>query len=762
MLALLLTAALAVVSIAAPPAVTVSISPTFAYIIPTGDRNFKTTVGGAIDKAVTWSTSGGTITATGSYKPPVGAIVGTTYTVTATSVQDPSISATAQVVIANKPATIAAYIPNPATVGTFTLTVSGINFVAGSKIVFNNQTVPTVFNSVNSLSATVTAAAVGSYNLWIQNPGPSATSNTKSVSVVASGGGVIPPPPPPPPAITVTLSPASAGIPVAGSQQFTVTVNNNANQNVTWKVNGKTGGDVTLGLISPTGLYTAPGNPISPNVLTISAVAAADGLTTGSASITIQNPQAISSGRFLDQVTFGATQPDIAHLQQIGMNAYLDEQFAMPASALPPSSGTRTEAIDSFFASKVYGNDQLRQRVIYALSEIIVISMNKNVNGDMVIPWQQIVSNNAFGNYKTLLKQITLDGSMGYFLDMVNSGGAAANENYPREIMQLFSIGLNQLNDDGSLKLDANNQPIPTYSQADVVGLAKAFTGWTYNSPNGTTSSGGNGAYYPGTMLPVPNKHVPGPKTFLGQTIPAGQTIQQDLDSAIDIIFSHANVAPFISTRLIRALVTSNPSPQYINDISDVFNNNGNNIKGDLQAVVRAIITHPEARNDHPGPTFGRLRTPVQFLAATARTLNITWGNASGFNYLLIGMGESILEAPSVFAHYSPLFKIPKGGGLLGPEFQIYSASDAANRANFLYSRLNVYPFNPQIQPYINLAGTPQQLIDAVDNALLFGRMSNTLRNAILNSIPAMPDNNQRAINALYLTALSGEFLVQR
>ena len=650
MLALLLTAALAVVSMAAPSAVTVSISPTFAYVTPTGDKTFKSVVAGAMDSSVAWSTSGGTITSAGAYKPPAGAVIGTTYTVTATSVEDPSVSVTAQVVIANTPATIAAYIPNPPTVGTFTLTVSGINFVAGSKIVFNNQTVNgTVFNSANSLSATVTAAAAGSYNLWVQNPGPSATSNNKVVTVVASGGGGGgTPPPPPPPVITVALSPASAGVPVAGSQQFTATVNNNANQNVTWKVNGKSGGDNSLGLISPTGLYTAPNFPISPNVVTISAVAAADGVTTGSASVTVQNPQAISSGRFLDQVTFGATQADISHLQQIGMNAYLDEQFAMPASALPLSSGTKTEAIDAFFNNKVNGNDQLRQRMIYALSEIIVISMNKNVNGDMVIPWQQILSNNAFGNYKTLLKQITLDGSMGFYLDLVNSGGGAANENYPREIMQLFSIGLNQLNDDGSLKLDATNQPIPTYTQTDVRDLAKALTGWTYNSPNGTVGGGGNYSYYPGTMLPMPNRHMPGPKTFLGQTIPAGQTIQQDLDSAIDIIFNHANVAPFISTRLIRALVTSNPSPQYIQDISAVFNNNGNNVKGDLAAVVRAIIMHPEARNDNPGPTFGRLRTPVQFLAATARTLNLTWGNASNFNYLLLGMNEGVLEAPSV------------------------------------------------------------------------------------------------------------------
>jgi hypothetical protein len=263
-------------------------------------------------------------------------------------------------------------------------------------------------------------------------------------------------------------------------------------------------------------------------------------------------------------------------------------------------------------------------------------------------------------------------------------------------------------------------------------------------------------------MLPMPARHAGGAKAFLGGTLPAGQTIQQDLDGAIDIIFSHPNVAPFISTRLIRALVTSNPSPAYIKAVADVFNDNGYGVKGDMKAVIKAIIENPEARNDNPPGNFGRLRTPQQYLIAAARGLNLGLSSVSGFNYLMENMNEGVLDAPSVFGHYSPLFRIPNGGGLFGPEFQIYSASDAVNRANFLYQVLNVYPFNPQISPFINIAGNPQTLIDAVDNALLFGRMSQTLRDAIFNSLSAMPDSNQRAINAIYLAAMSGEYLVQR
>ena len=234
------------------------------------------------------------------------------------------------------------------------------------------------------------------------------------------------------------------------------------------------------------------------------------------------------------------------------------------------------------------------------------------------------------------------------------------------------------------------------------------------------------------------------------------------MDDAIDIIFNHSNVGPFVATRLIRALVTSNPSPAYIDAVASKFNNNGNGARGDMKAVIQEILMNPEARNDNPPSTFGRLRTPVQFLVAIGRAMNWGYGQAAGFNYLMYGMNEGILDPNSVFGHYSPMFRIPNGGGLFGPEFQIYSASDAVNRANFLYSKLWVYPFNPVISPFINIAGNSNVLVNAVDNTLMFGRMSQTTRNSIVNSLSSMPDANQRAINAIYLAAMSGEYQVQR
>ena len=192
--------------------------------------------------------------------------------------------------------------------------------------------------------------------------------------------------------------------------------------------------------------------------------------------------------------------------------------------------------------------------------------------------------------------------------------------------MQLFSIGLYQLNLDGSVQVDAQNVPIPTYTQTDVQQLAKALTGWTYGNATGTPPAYGNSNYYPGPMLPVASRHNTSAKTILGHTLPANQTAQQDLDDAIDVIFNHPNVGPFLATRLIRALVTSNPSPAYIARVAQCFNDNGAGVRGDMQAVIRAILLDPEARNDTPPATFGRLRTPMQHTIALARALGLNPG----------------------------------------------------------------------------------------------------------------------------------------
>jgi uncharacterized protein (DUF1800 family) len=569
-------------------------------------------------------------------------------------------------------------------------------------------------------------------------------------------------------AVKVVVSPTSATLTIGETRQFTAKVGGPGTRIVVWSVNGVTGGNAQTGTISTAGVYTAPATvPANPNVQ-VRATSAVDSAAFSNAAVTITqtSPQMVSTGRFLRQTTFGTTPALMTHVQQIGFNAYLDEQFATPESVYPnPLTATRAQMIDRFWINAFKGDDQLRQRVVYALSQIWVVSLNKNNEPEQMIPWLNILSRNAFGNYRTLMKEVTLDASMGHYLDLVNSnkpsGGSGANENYARELMQLFTIGLYKLNADGSLQLDGNSQPIPAYTQTDVRQLALALTGWTYpTTPGQMPSPGNNGSYYMGAMEPRQNNHDTTAKSFLGQNLPANQTIQKDLDDSLDVIFNHPNVAPFVAARLIRALVTSNPSPAYIARISAVFENNGQGVRGDLKSVVRAILMDAEARNDNPDASFGRLRSPMQHTIALFRALNINLNEPLLFAYLYGGMGESILNAPTVFGHYSPLYKMPGNSQLYAPEYQIYTPTEAINRANFIYWMLNEGPTD--LTPFTGIASNSTQLINAVDTRLLDGKMTPATRASITKALLASTDNRTRALTVLYLVATSGDFVIQR
>lgn len=741
------------------PAATVTVSPTSVTLAVGGARQFTATVTGVANTAVTWKVNDivggnaavGSIDSKGKYTAPASPPAGWTVTVKAVSAADASAAASSTVTIRNQIPLVTSVVASTLPLGPFSLTVNGSRFVSGAKVLWNGAPLSTSFVNSGQLTATGNATQAGSVTLRVANPGPGAVSSPLTVTVTSNS-------------IVISVTPRNANLLAGAKQQYQASVAGTTDQGVTWSVNKIVGGNPTLGLITSGGLYTAPSVSPPGGSVTISAVSHADGATQGVTTTIVQNLPSVTLGRFLDQTSFGPTSQSMAHLQQVGMQAFLDEQFNMPESPWPPlATAERSDVVDAFFANAATGEDQLRQRVIFGLSEYIVVAMNKNTEPNEIIPWLQLLSRNAFGNYRTLLRELTIDATMGKYLDLVNSGtdGGAPNENYPRELMQLFSLGVYKLNVDGSLQLDAAKQPIPTYTETDVKQLARALTGWTFNSANGTTGGSGNWNYYPGPMIPVPGKHLTSSKKILGQTLQAGRTIQQDLDGAIDIIFNHPNVGPFVATRLIRALVTSNPSPAYIARVAAVFNDNGQGVRGDMRAVVRAIIMDREARDDTPSANFGRLRTPMQHTIALARALNLDLGPASQFAWLFYDMNEGLLDAPSVFGHYSPYYHIPKSP-LYGPEFQIYSASEAVNRANFLYYWLaNPWPINPALQPFVNVAGNSTNLINAVNQALLFGRMSPQLRAAIVKALPTQYDNNARALTALYLTVMSGEYLVQ-
>lgn len=733
-------------------AATVTISPTTSTVAISASRQFTANVTGATNTAVTWSVNDipggnstvGTINATGLYVAPVVPPAGYAVTVKAVSNEDPAASHSAAVTVRWQTPYVTSVSPSPIAPGAFSITVTGQRYVAGAVVQWNGADLPTTFVSPTTLTATGNATQLGANTVRVVNPGPPAVSANFTANVVSN--------------LVVSITPSTPTMQPGQQQQFAAGVTNSADQNVTWSA--------SAGTIDANGVYTAPATMPLSGYATITAVAAADNVTFGKTDVTFTDPQAVHYARFLDQATFGPSPQSMAHVRQIGLEAWLDEQFAKPESPWPTGTNNRDHVINAFFGNALNGDDQLRQRVIFALSEIVVISRNKNTNVNELVPWLQILSRNAFGNYRTLLGEITLDASMGHYLDMVNSArpgiAGGANENYPREVMQLFSMGVHELNGDGSVKL-VNGQPVPTYTQEDVRQLALAFTGWTYNNASNTpTASGQRGAYWPGPMVPAPSYHDTTAKTVLGQTIPAEQTPLDDVNAGLDIIFNHPNVGPFIATRLIRALVTSNPSPQYIQRIAAKFDDNGNGVRGDLAAVVRAILLDPEARNDAPGSDFGRLRTPVQHTIAMCRALGLTPNPAANFDYLLAAMGESIVNAPSVFGHYSPTFRIPKSP-LYGPEFQIYSPTEAINRANFLHSFWSASggTLPAALQPLNGIASDANALTNAVDHALLYGRMPAGTRAAILQALPLMYDNPQRVRTALYLTVMSGDYLVQ-
>lgn len=574
--------------------------------------------------------------------------------------------------------------------------------------------------------------------------------------------------PPPPPVVTV--APGSVALKTDATQQFTASVTNTQNTAVTWSVNNIAGGNAAVGTITAGGLYTAPHSLPNPASVTIQATSAANASSVGSATVALSLPPGggtslgtpnLAAGRFLEQATYGPTPAEIAHVKAVGFDAWLDEQFAAAETPINNPGGMDMATVQSEYLNRLSAApDQLRQRVAYALSQIIVISANKNIYPDQIVPYLQILSRNAFGNYRTLLDEISHSPQMGKYLDLANSNkptpGSAANENFARELMQLFTIGLYCLNPDGSRQLDAQGNPIRAYDQYTVQQVALALTGWTFPGPNNN-----NWEDYSGPLQPKMVNHDLNAKTLVNVTLPAGQSPEADMQGVLTWLFNHQNTAPFISTRLIRALVKSNPSPAYIARVSAVFADNGTGVRGDLKAVVRAILLDPEARNDNADATAGRLKDPMLNVIAFVRALGGSISPTNQQAWSFYRMGQTPVSPPSVFGFYSPLYRIPRST-LNGPEFQIYGPTESALRGNMFWQILSNpgSDFPVDISSYVNLAGNTISLIDAVDQAFLYGRMPDAMRQSLANAINAQGDNLSKARTAIYLTSLSGFYAV--
>jgi uncharacterized protein (DUF1800 family) len=520
---------------------------------------------------------------------------------------------------------------------------------------------------------------------------------------------------------------------------------------------------------------------------------------------------AIDAARLLEQATFGVTASDVAHVQSIGIDAYITEQLAYPPTqytgytytphtapasctsdgSSPPDAASLCarsqyspfQVQRDFFTHALNNPDQLRQRVAFALSEIMVVSSVEIYEAYGLAAFENILLNDALGNYRTLLQDVTLSPTMGHYLDMADSdqtnpqNGTVPNQNYAREVMQLFSIGLVELNPDGTQQLAANGAPIPTFDGATIEGFAAVFTGWTYPPLSGATSQWTNPINFGAPMVAFANHHQTGTKALLnGYTVAAGQTPAQDLANALDNIFNHPNVGPFISQQLIQHLVTSNPSPGYVSRVAAVFANNGQGVRGDLSAVVRAILTDTEARGDAPASSvFGHLREPALFITSTLRSLG---GQSDGvlLRNSASAMGQPIFSPETVFSFYPPSYQVP-GTQTLAPEFGIDNAATALARANFVNTVITqggAAP-DPTVPGSTGTSISLSSFASAPSNAytvallnltLMHGSLSTAANDIILNAANAASDASSNPLAgaraALYLLLSSAQYQVER
>lgn len=435
-----------------------------------------------------------------------------------------------------------------------------------------------------------------------------------------------------------------------------------------------------------------------------------------------------------------------------------------------------TKVQNQFFINAVNGGDQLRQRVAFALNEMWVVAVNKVSDPTGYTNYLTVLTKDALGNYYDVMKDVTLTPAMGQYLDMVNNdkpaSGQHANENYARELMQLFTLGLNTLNSDGTPQVDGSGNPIPTYTQNDVMALGRSFTGWTYPTEPGQSLVRHNRGYFGGNMVAFESNHDSGAKTLLGQSIPAGQSAEQELDTALTIIFNHPNLPPFVSQQLIEKLVTSNPSPEYVARVASAFASGrfetyGSGKRGDMQATVAAILLDPEARRGDSSNTMvatdGKQREPVVMMMSVARMFNSTT-DGTGFMMWSSNMGQSIFNSGSVFNFFPPQHLIP-GTTLNGPEFTIFNTNTALARANFVNSIVTGAISSGtklDFSPVFN-AASQDAMVDWLNTNMLHGTMSSQMKQTVLTAMTATGTNTKnQAKMALYLVISSSQYQVQR
>jgi uncharacterized protein (DUF1800 family) len=548
------------------------------------------------------------------------------------------------------------------------------------------------------------------------------------------------------------------------------------------------GSNVTTTMVSSTELQATVSVPSGTTSLSVSVVNPNPGsASSNSASATVALASVTAAARLLDQATFGPTLGQIQNVQSVGIDAYITSQFNTPYTPLPNipsplpavclSANTPTVCEESeWWQAAVTGNDQLRQRVAFALSEIFVISSD-SVNATTITYYHNMLAQDAFTNFSTILNDVSVSPGMGAYLNMLGSAkapaGQIANENYARELMQLFTIGINQLNQDGTLQLDGSGNPIPNYTEAQVQAFARAYTGWTY-----ATSTGGSPTKFPnGTpnyfapMAAVESAHDMTAKILLnGTVLPANQTTEEDLAGALANLFAHQNAGPFVCKQLIQHLVSSDPSPAYVARIAAVFANNGSGVRGDMQAVIRAILEDTEARAGDTDPLYdgGHLREPILWITNFLRAVGFTNTDPNGSYYNLSNQANNLSErpyrSPAVFNFFPPEYVVPQTT-LNAPEFGLENTATAILRLSLANTLVfnKISGFNVDLSATSTLgqiaAPSPANLVDTLGTMFIHGQMPSDMRAEILNTISGLSTAQQVRV-ATYLVITSSQYKI--
>ena len=687
-------------------------------------------------------------------------------------------NSTGSVTVSVTPATLSVRAGDPAQ--QFSDTVSGTSNIAVtwsvSGIAGGNATVGIITNAglymppaalpapntfMVSAASQASPSAQGSSNVTVMNPIPAMT----SISPGTIGQGQF--------TIVVTGSNfVSGAVVMFGTTALATTFNSSTQLTATGTATPSQAGNVVVKVQNP-----APGASTS---------------TTSRTAIVLNGAQVntpAATVRLLEQTTFGPTPALVTQLQQINFTTYLSDQFSAPASTYPDPTATDalTPTQQKFFANAIGNIDQLRQRVAFALSEIWVTS------GTTILPqgmarYMGLLNQDAFANYRTIMQDVTLSPAMGLYLNMVNNdkpnaaANTHANENYARELLQLFTVGLYMLNSDATLQKDGSSNPIPTYDQNAVQAFARAFTGWTYPTQPGSTLQIHNPVYWFGPMEALDSNHDTASKTLLAassvsSTLPAGQTAAQDLKGALDNIFNHPNVGPFVAKQLIEHLVSSNPSPAYVQRVASVFasgkfNGFGSGARGDMQAVIAAILLDSEARRGDDSTTVvatdGHLREPILAITSLLRAFGANTDGLGPVNFAT-SLTEPPLRSPSVFNFFPPDYLIP-GSTLLGPEYALQTTATALARINFVnsfvYGSIGTGT-TVDFTSYATLAtgNDPSPVLDSLNALLLHGTMSASVHTSVLAAITAVPSGASQPLNrakaAIYTIASSSQYQVQ-